>query len=452
MMPPPGPRNCAFYKALGDAYKSYDFLDQAETNFLKSIGASDFVGFADADDVHNSLGNIYLLKKSIGKAVLHFRRAKLLNPTSALYHCNLGIAYDAAGRIEMAKQELRRALEINPKYEVARDELDAIEADSSVPTNSQQIFNESNVCDALSFCTRFEYTLEEFCGKHEKFYTKQELLSKSYKAEVIVLLQLRHLYGKEQLLDFLDFNTLCVSCKAEIMKVNSSDEEDRCTDKWAELAVQALRMNNSMLTQYKLGLFSLMDMVEARLESQPSYVAFLFCDTLNDSICCMIKASLADVSALVLSIKPKSISVVHMTALDIRNAEFYKKMGDVYWKVCGDLDEAETNYLKCSNLSDFTRFTERDDVHNSLGNIYYAKRNYTKAVEHCLRATLLNPGCAVFHSNLGIMYDSVHKSHLAENALRRALVIDPKNKIAKINLRAIEAGGQIHISDLFDTQ
>ena len=48
------------------------------------------------------------------------------HPNSARAHFGLGRAYQAAGKREEAKVQYQRALAIDPKYQRAREALDAI--------------------------------------------------------------------------------------------------------------------------------------------------------------------------------------------------------------------------------------------------------------------------------------------------------------------------------------
>lgn len=63
---------------------------------------------------------------------------------------------------------------------------------------------------------------------------------------------------------------------------------------------------------------------------------------------------------------------------------------------------------------------------NNLGAVFYAKKNYRKAVKLYRKAIKLNPGSAAIFSNLGTAYFAEHKPEQGIEAYRTAFMLDPR--------------------------
>jgi len=75
---------------------------------------------------HESLGDVLLRKGQVDEALVHFRRALVIQPGFAEAHCNLGIALDQQGRTDEAIVQLRKALELQADYPIADNNLGSI--------------------------------------------------------------------------------------------------------------------------------------------------------------------------------------------------------------------------------------------------------------------------------------------------------------------------------------
>lgn len=56
-----------------------------------------------------------MYKKKIGSAIQQFERPIVVNPKDSFAHYQLGSAYKLFGRLELALQSLKRALDVNPR-------------------------------------------------------------------------------------------------------------------------------------------------------------------------------------------------------------------------------------------------------------------------------------------------------------------------------------------------
>ena len=59
--------------------------------------------------------------------LFYLKRAARLCPTEPSYQVELGKLYGAIGKNDDAKESLRKAIELDPKNQVARDELSILE-------------------------------------------------------------------------------------------------------------------------------------------------------------------------------------------------------------------------------------------------------------------------------------------------------------------------------------
>lgn len=63
---------------------------------------------------HNAKGAELFDEESYTEAIDEFRRAVMLEPDNASYHCNLAVAYDEVEQDDDARREYERTLELNP--------------------------------------------------------------------------------------------------------------------------------------------------------------------------------------------------------------------------------------------------------------------------------------------------------------------------------------------------
>jgi Flp pilus assembly protein TadD len=75
-----------------------------------------------------NLGDLLLNKGNAAGAVPYFEAASKARPTSALGAAELGVALASASRMDDAKAQFRRALELDPKFTDARYDLGSAEA------------------------------------------------------------------------------------------------------------------------------------------------------------------------------------------------------------------------------------------------------------------------------------------------------------------------------------
>lgn len=76
-------------------------------------------------DVHNLMGQIWLVKGEFLKAVNEFKAALVINPRFVAAHVNLGHACRRMGNEDAARQSYKHALALDPDNEEARDSLSA---------------------------------------------------------------------------------------------------------------------------------------------------------------------------------------------------------------------------------------------------------------------------------------------------------------------------------------
>lgn len=98
----------------------------------------------------------------------------------------------------------------------------------------------------------------------------------------------------------------------------------------------------------------------------------------------------------------------------------WDKMG-MAWHHLFALNEARRDYLHALQLRPV--FPE---ALNNLGAVYYAKKDYRRAVKYYLKALALNPKSAAVYSNLGTAWFAQGKDDLGIQAWRAAFALNPR--------------------------
>lgn len=110
-----GPNNASSFFDLGDALARGQRFEDAKTAFQKAAELDEGDGQAYAN-----LGNIHLMLKDYASAGENYRASIAIKPT-AIAHTNLAISLLYRKRIQDAKTELQKALEIDPQYRPAKN-------------------------------------------------------------------------------------------------------------------------------------------------------------------------------------------------------------------------------------------------------------------------------------------------------------------------------------------
>ena len=72
------------------------------------------------------LGRFYLLNSKFEEAIAQFRKVAELSPDDPEVCYNLGISYEGLGMIEEAKDNFRKALDLDPGLKKAEEHLDKL--------------------------------------------------------------------------------------------------------------------------------------------------------------------------------------------------------------------------------------------------------------------------------------------------------------------------------------
>jgi tetratricopeptide (TPR) repeat protein len=101
------------------------------------------------------------------------------------------------------------------------------------------------------------------------------------------------------------------------------------------------------------------------------------------------------------------------------SAVVWNKMG-MAWQHLYAVDEAKRDYERALRVR-----PKYPEALNNLGTIYYAKKNYKKAIKLYRRALKLMPRSATTYNNLGAAYFALGKYKQGESEYRAAFEIDP---------------------------
>ncbi len=89
------------------------------------------------------LGTGALMRGELPQAVEDLRKAILLDPTNAIAHNHLGLAYYGLGKRELAKEEVQRAVSEDPKYSDAYINLGNFALQEKNNTLARHYYNKS---------------------------------------------------------------------------------------------------------------------------------------------------------------------------------------------------------------------------------------------------------------------------------------------------------------------
>jgi tetratricopeptide (TPR) repeat protein len=110
------PDNATAYLGRGTAHlKAFNF-DSAVADFTKAIELN-------PNDASANRGSAHYENGEFDYAIADLNKALELNPKSALAYCNLGWTYEAMNDERKAIAHYRKALDIDPSLEAARDNL-----------------------------------------------------------------------------------------------------------------------------------------------------------------------------------------------------------------------------------------------------------------------------------------------------------------------------------------
>ena len=111
------PQNASYHFELGDSLARSNLLKDAKIEFQRVL---------ELDPKHaqalGNLGNLFLMEKDYANAKDCYAKSISLQP-SAMIHMNLGICYLYTGSRSSAREELEKALQLDPSFRPARELL-----------------------------------------------------------------------------------------------------------------------------------------------------------------------------------------------------------------------------------------------------------------------------------------------------------------------------------------
>ena len=115
------PNNALAHQLLGIAAGWKGDIQSAQDYFLTANRLD-----PNKADTHMNLGSTYAVQNQLEKALEHFRRATELAPREPLYHQQLGTLYEVLGRDLQAEDSFKKALHLFPAYEDSQLSLAAL--------------------------------------------------------------------------------------------------------------------------------------------------------------------------------------------------------------------------------------------------------------------------------------------------------------------------------------
>ncbi|MEA3223146.1 MAG: tetratricopeptide repeat protein [Thermodesulfobacteriota bacterium] len=116
----------AYLQKAGDIYMEREMHENAENIFNEILKIN-----PDTINVYNSLGILYRKQDRYKDALVQYQKAAKIAPDDENIHFNMGRVYLELNNPDMAKNCFKKALMINPRLDMARGMLKAIEPGSN---------------------------------------------------------------------------------------------------------------------------------------------------------------------------------------------------------------------------------------------------------------------------------------------------------------------------------
>ena len=146
------PNNAMAYQLLGIASGWKGDVPQAQTYFLKANELD-----PNKADTHMNLGSTYAVQLNLEKALEHFRQSVELAPREPLYHYQLGTLYEALGRDEQAEKSFKKALRLFARYEDAQLSLGALYEKINQPQEALKYYKKAVRTKPGDYVARLRY-------------------------------------------------------------------------------------------------------------------------------------------------------------------------------------------------------------------------------------------------------------------------------------------------------
>ncbi len=146
------PDNPLAYQLLGIASGWKGNVQEAKDYFLRANRLDD-----NKADTHMNLGSTYAVEHNWEKSLEHFRRAVELAPREPLYHYQLGTLYEALGRDTLAEESFKKALHYFNNYEDAMLSLGALYEKLNRPQEALKYYKRAVKTKPGNFVARLRY-------------------------------------------------------------------------------------------------------------------------------------------------------------------------------------------------------------------------------------------------------------------------------------------------------
>lgn len=146
------PKNAMAYQLLGIAAGWKGNVQEAQDYFLKANALD-----PNKADTHMNLGSTYAVQQNWDKALEHFRQSVDLAPREPLYHYQLGTLYEALGRDILAEESFKKALHYFSNYEDAMLSLGALYEKLNRPQEALKYYRKAVKTKPGDFVARLRY-------------------------------------------------------------------------------------------------------------------------------------------------------------------------------------------------------------------------------------------------------------------------------------------------------
>lgn len=368
------------YSWIGDCQKELGQYDKALSAYRESIRLK-----PDYVRAFNSAGLAFYLKKDYPNAAIFFEQAARLDPRTAIYRKNIGMAHIGAGRKDEAMKVYNSLVPIDPK--LANELLDEITKPATTASTTPRTPAEQRLDEGHKFYTAKDYP------KALASYQEALRLKPDY-GEAAHYLGMTYYQLKQYQKAISEF-------ESAITLKFASPYHSR---EWIGDAHSELKEDAKALAAYTESL---------RLKPDYAQVARKAGDALYR-----------------LKRVPEAITA-YQNALKLgpNDAATHIALGDVYY-LQKDYEKAVPFYKDAVRLA-----PKNHDALNVLGTTYYLLKRFADALPVVEEAVKLQPDSAVYLGNLGDTYSKLGRKTEALAIHQKLVPLDPtraKNLYARI--------------------
>lgn len=433
-------QNAMAYQLLGIAYGWKGDITQAQEYFIKANTID-----PNKADTHMNLGSTYATLGSTTQALEHFRKSTELAPREPLYHYQLGLLYTTMGRNSQAKDSFKKAIALAPKYEDAILSLATLYEEEGNTIQALKLYKKAIAIKPGDYVARFR--LAFLLTKTGKIEQAKEILNDTFSIQILKKegLGLNVAYSatgnstkdfEEQLNNFSTNLSKVVASKPIEIEVTldyitPQDPKNSAPKTTFEKAYENLNNTNNPLSRSFKRIFTLPSASEevrnTQLANLQQALQEITANSNGKSMQLGLKAKTAGLTNITNTDNPSNSKATYDPRI-VGNDMGLWVIGKSWLNLVQEAQE---------DLQEYSSQTP-DICPLLMGVSYLAQGNANQALTEFNKITNLDTNNYLAWLGVGTAYVILGQEKQAKDAYEKALVIQPKNKVATRNLKILK--------------